>query len=136
MRYNINNIDSMVNENYIEFPRVLLYGVGRYRKLSSSAKLIYCWLRDKKNKKSDRNGWVDDKGNRFIYYKMESLAKDTNQSVRNLHRIITELMECGLIEYEKDGRMNKYYIHEPEYEQNTKPRNKPTHKMKIEISFE
>ncbi len=79
-----------------------LFTDGRYKKLSSDAKILYSLLTDRLSL-SEKNGWVDKNGATYLYFThaeaMELLSVGKDKCVR----VFSELSAAGLIERKKQG---------------------------------
>ena len=79
-----------------------LFTDGRYKKISSDAKILYSLLTDRLSL-SEKNGWVDKNGATYLYFThaeaMELLSIGKDKCVR----VFSELSAAGLIERKKQG---------------------------------
>jgi predicted transcriptional regulator len=56
----------------------------------------------------------------------ETLANDLHRSVRQIHRLLTELKEIGLIDWQQNGQSsNRYYVYKAPLIQRTKAQSEP-----------
>ncbi len=91
-------------ENFLIVPKILFTDT-ELSKLSYGAKLLYSLLLDRMSL-SVKNGWVDNFGNTYIYYTIESVMETLGVSRKKANSIFAELDNergCGLIVKVKQG---------------------------------
>ena len=71
--------------NFITIPKLLLKD-GRFKNISSEAKILYGCLLDR-NSLSQKNGWVDEQNRVYVIYTIEEMKKDL--------RCATEKIPCN-----------------------------------------
>ena len=90
---------------FYRIPRVLVTG-DEFRSLSTDAKLLYGLMLDRMGL-SIRNGWYDDEGRVFIYYRADEIQVDLNCGHDKALKLLAELDTAkgiGLIERAKQGQ--------------------------------
>ena len=85
---------------YIKIPKNLF--AGRYKSLSSKAKLSYALLLDRAQL-SYKNHWIHE-GNCFVYLSLKALAELLNCSLGLCTKCYRELETVGLIKRTKQGQ--------------------------------
>ena len=99
--------------SFYRIPRQLITG-DRFKRLSTDAKLLYGLLLDRMGL-SAKNGWYDEQGRVFIYYKLDEIQEDLNCAHGKAVKLLSELDTgngFGLIERIKQGqgRPTKIYV--------------------------
>ncbi len=92
----------VIEFTFYRIPKVLISS-PIYRGLSTDAKLLYGLLLDRVGL-SQRNGWVDEHGRVFLYYKISDIRKDMNCCKEKACKLLRELEIAGLIEKKRQGR--------------------------------
>ena len=90
---------------FYRIPRVLVTG-DEFKGLSTDAKLLYGLMLDRMGL-SIRNGWFDDMGRVFIYYRADEIREDLNCGYDKALKLLAELDTAkgiGLIERVKQGQ--------------------------------
>ena len=90
---------------FYRIPRVLVTG-DEFKSLSTDAKLLYGLMLDRMGL-SIRNGWYDDMGRVFIYYRADEIQVDLNCGHDKALKLLAELDTAkgiGLIERVKQGQ--------------------------------
>ena len=100
----------VTSERFIMFSKALIED-DYYKKMKPESKLAYSLLRNRFNL-SISNEWIDSKGDVYLYYPNEKLAKDLNVGKDKVIRIKKELHEFGLLEEERQGfnKPNRIYV--------------------------
>ena len=100
----------VTSERFIMFSKALIEN-DYYKKMKPESKLAYSLLRNRFNL-SISNEWIDSKGDVYLYYPNEKLAKDLNVGKDKVIRIKKELHEFGLLEEERQGfnKPNRIYV--------------------------
>ncbi|MCD8397588.1 MAG: replication initiator protein A [Lachnospiraceae bacterium] len=70
--------------------------------LSTDARLLYGLMLDRMGL-SMRNGWMDEEGRTYIYYKLEQIQKDLCCGDQKAVKLLAELDGIGLIERKRQG---------------------------------
>lgn len=95
------NFDDGIQENYM-IPKVLI-GNEKYKKLNSSAVLLYSILLDEMQEKSKNLGWVDDAGNLYVIFSSQKMSDILNIGSSKLSNIKKQLIQYDLIEINRGG---------------------------------
>lgn len=100
----------VTSERFIMFSKALIED-DYYKKMKPESKLAYSLLRNRFNLLIS-NEWIDSKGDVYLYYPNEKLAKDLNVGKDKVIRIKKELHEFGLLEEERQGfnKPNRIYV--------------------------
>lgn len=95
---------------YMAYPKFLLQ-----MELSDSAKLVYVLLLDRIQLSMKNPGWVDEYGNVFVLYTIESLAQELRKCPMTVKTALRDLEEAGLIQRIRQGlgRPNRIYLNCP-----------------------
>lgn len=95
--------------SFFQMPKFLFY--GQCRNMSNDAKVLYSILRDR-YVLSETNGWVDENGDVYIYYKRQDMWEILNMSAKKLRKVLDELKTYGLLEETQQGlnMPNKIYL--------------------------
>ena len=91
--------------SFYRVPRLLIKD-GRFRGLSSDAKLLYGLMLDRMAL-SMKNGWLDSENRAYIIYSVENIAEDLGCSKPTCTKIIKELDSdsgIGLVEKKRRGQ--------------------------------
>lgn len=107
-RYKIGEVD---NERYLQMPLALFTNENYKQGLSLAAKAVYALMRNRLPL-SATNGWADDNGDIYIYFKQDELAESLGVSRSTVARAIKELIAMDLIDLIRQGLSmpNKVYI--------------------------
>lgn len=109
------NITDEYREKFYRLPKVFFTN-ETYKKLSNNAKLAWSILRDRVEL-SQKNNWVDDKGDIYFIYTNQDLMSILNiSSTSTLNKVKKELVEAKLLEQEKRGlnKANRLYLLNPQ----------------------
>lgn len=87
--------------SFYRIPKAL-FKDGRFKGLSSDAKLLYGLMLDRMSL-SIKNGWLDEFDRAYIYYTMESIMDDLGCAREKCAKIMSELKTIGLIEKKRQG---------------------------------
>ena len=87
--------------SFYRVPRLLIKD-GRFKGLSSDAKLLYGLMLDRMAL-SMKNGWLDDKNRAYIHYTMDSIMEDLGCAREKCAKVLAELKGIGLIEKKRQG---------------------------------
>ena len=99
--------------NFITIPKLLLKD-GRFKNISSEAKILYGCLLDR-NSLSQKNGWVDEQNRVYVIYTIEEMKKDLCCATEKISRVLKELEAIGLIYRKRNGRGKANYIYVMDY---------------------
>lgn len=102
MNERIYHISDVVNDEYLRFPLSLL-AEPRYREMSLEAKMIYSLLLNRLSL-SQRNGWINEKGEVYLIYTREDAADTLNLSYKKTIAAFKELITNGLLLEQRQGR--------------------------------
>ena len=80
----------------------MLFTEGIFDKLSTEARVLYGLLLDRISL-SRENGWVDEAGRVYVYYKIETVKKALRCANTKACGLLRELEEFGLVEKKKQG---------------------------------
>lgn len=102
--------DEIVSGKFLRVPTALFEN-PRYRKLSAESKLLYSLLLDRMSL-SQKNGWVNGRGEVYQIYTRENIAHILSVSYKKAIAVFKELIESGLLYEERQGRglPNKLYV--------------------------
>lgn len=95
-------IDDIVQEEYIQFPLSLLAN-PQYRDMSLEAKMMYALLRNRLTL-SQRNHWINDRGEVYLIYTREEAADTLHISYKKAINAFKELIGADLLWEERQGR--------------------------------
>ena len=90
--------------SFYRVPRLLIKD-GRFKGLSSDAKLLYGLMLDRMSL-SMKNGWLDDKNRAYIIYTIENIREDLGCSKEKAVKVLAELDAAkgiGLVEKIRRG---------------------------------
>jgi len=95
-------------------PRFLLAGEFAGNRISSNARILYTLLLDR-HRVSVKNGWFDENGEAYIYFKREEMEHQLGVSERTVSKVMQELKDLLLVEEKKQGlnKPNKIYLLSP-----------------------
>lgn len=102
------------SEGFITVPKALIYG-EKYVGLSMHACILYGLMLDR-SRLSEKNGWKDENGETYIFFKIEEICKTFPCSNDKAEKTIGELCSRGLIKKKNTGRGKPvmYYIFNPD----------------------
>ena len=129
MPNNINNRmrytrQTIVTNTFYQMPRFLTAGEFSGSNLSNNARLLYTLLLDR-HRISVKNGWFDDNGEVYIYFKREEMENQIGLSKVTIIKVMQELKDFFLVEEKKQGlnKPNKIYLLSPVVGNNETPTN-------------
>lgn len=96
---------------FYQLPKILFVS-KKYKHLSSNAKVVYAVLKDRMDL-SVKNGFVNEQGEVYFHFDEQKLSELTGIASRTLLTIRKDLSECGLLDVERTGRANRYYLTYP-----------------------
>ena len=111
MRYTRQTI---VTNTFFQMPRFLTAGEFAGNKLSNNARILFTLLLDR-HRISVKNGWFDDNGEVYIYFKREEMENQIGLSKVTVLKVMQELKDAFLVEEKKQGlnKPNKIYLLSP-----------------------
>jgi len=119
VQYNINNRmrytrQTIVTNTFYQMPRFLTAGEFAGGKMSNNARILYTLLLDR-HRISVKNGWFDENGEVYIYFKREEMEAQLGLSERTVAKIVLELKTLFLVEEKQQGlnKPNKIYLLSP-----------------------
>ena len=100
-----------------------LFTIPKYKSLSTDAKVLYSILLDRMHL-SEKNGWVNDKGEIYLIYSRENVQELLCISDKTCTKAFKELNEIELIKEVRRGlgKPNHIYVAHMEYDQANKPK--------------
>ena len=90
--------------SFYRVPRLLIKD-GRFRDLSSDAKLLYGLMLDRMSL-SMKNGWIDEENRAYIYYTLDNIMEDLGCAREKCSKVLAELDSkkgIGLIQKKRQG---------------------------------
>ena len=105
---------SIVTNTFLQMPRFLFAGEFAGNRISSNARILYTLLLDR-HRVSVKNGWFDENGEVYIYFKREEMEHQLGVSERTVSKVMQELKGLLLVEEKKQGlnKPNKIYLLSP-----------------------
>ena len=105
---------TIVSNTYYQMPRFLTAGEFAGNNISNNARILYILLLDR-HRLSVKNGWFDDNGEVYIYFKREEMESQLGLSERTIAKVIQELKDFFLVEEKQQGlnKPNKIYLLSP-----------------------
>jgi hypothetical protein len=105
---------SIIIGTFYQMPHFLTAGEFAGDILSNNARVLYTLLLDR-HKLSVKNGWHDDNGDIYIYFKREEMEKRLGLSERTVVKVIQELKNLTLVEETHQGlnMPNQIYLLSP-----------------------
>ena len=107
-------------EDYLKFyqmPQIFYNNKSKYFELmkNGTARELYMILKDR-NDLSIKNGWIDEEGYIYFYFKQEELAEMLRVSLPTLRKAFNELKKADLIHVVRQGMNlpNMIYLLQPE----------------------
>ena len=107
-------------EDYLKFyqmPQIFYNNGSKYFELmkNGTARELYMILKDR-NDLSIKNGWIDEEGYIYFYFKQEELAEMLRVSLPTLRKAFNELKKADLIHVVRQGMNlpNMIYLLQPE----------------------
>ena len=118
-RYSSTQINS---EIFWKFPKFLSEN-KKYADLSNDDRVAYMLIKDR-YRYSLSNNWVDEKGDVYVYFTIEELRELLHIGKNKVSRVKKHLMDCDLLEIEKQGfdpkkKKNfpdRIYLLQPDYD--------------------
>lgn len=131
------SLNEVKNDNYAKLYKFLFD--GEFIKMSDSAKILYCLLRDRmqlsiKNVSEGNNYWVDNNGDVFIHATIENIMELMQCSDKTATKLKRELVKFNLIEDMRQGQgnPNRIYIMNVDYlESIEKTKNRKKYESRI-----
>lgn len=107
---NLYKINDIISCEFLKIPKAM-FANGKYRKLSSDAKLAYALLYDRLSL-SKLNGWINENDEVYLIYTREEIAEDLGITYKKSISAFKELTDAGLIAEQRQGRgmPNKIFI--------------------------
>jgi len=105
---------AIVTNTFYQTPRFLTAGEFAGSKISNNARILYTLLLDR-HRISIKNGWFDDNGEVYIYFKREEMENQIGLSKITVLKVMQELKDLFLVEEKKQGlnKPNKIYLLSP-----------------------
>jgi len=105
---------AIVTSAFLQMPRFLYTGEFAGNRISNNARNLYTLLLDR-HKVSIKNGWHDESGEVYIYFKREEMEQQLGISERTVTKVMQELKDLLLVEEKKQGlnKPNKIYLLSP-----------------------
>ena len=102
---------SIVTNTFLQMPRFLVAGEFAGGGISNNARFLYTLLLDR-HRISVKNGWFDENGEVYIYFKREEMEAQLGISERTVSKVMQELKDLALVEEKKQGlnKPNKIYL--------------------------
>ena len=102
---------SIVTSTFLQMPRFLTAGEFAGNGISNNARFLYTLLLDR-HRVSVKNGWFDENGEVYIYFKREEMETQLGVSERTVSKVMQELKDIALVEEKKQGlnKPNKIYL--------------------------
>ena len=113
---------AIVTNTFYQMPRFLTADEFSGSNLSNNARLLYTLLLDR-HRISVKNGWFDDNGEVYIYFKREEMENQIGLSKVTIIKVMQELKDFFLVEEKKQGlnKPNKIYLLSPIVGNNESP---------------
>ncbi|MCL2362511.1 MAG: replication initiator protein A [Defluviitaleaceae bacterium] len=104
----------IVTSTFLQMPRFLYTGEFAGNRITNNARNLYTLLLDR-HKISIKNGWHDESGEVYIYFKREEMEQQLGISERTVSKVMQELKNLLLVEEKKQGlnKPNKIYLLSP-----------------------
>ena len=105
---------AIITNSFFQMPHFLTAGEFAGDRLSNNARVLYTLLLER-HKLSVKNGWLNDKGEVFNYFKREEMEAQLGLSERTVLKVMHELINCSLVEETHQGlnMPNKIYLLAP-----------------------
>ena len=105
---------SIVTNTFYQMPRFLTAGEFAGNAISNNARILYTLLSDR-HRVSVKNGWFDENGEVYIYFKRDEMERQTGLSKVTVLKVMQELKNFHLVEEKKQGlnKPNKIYLLSP-----------------------
>ena len=118
-RYSSTQINS---ELFWKFPKFLSEN-KKYADLSNDDRVAYMLIKDR-YRYSLSNNWIDDKGDVYVYFTIEELRELLHVGKNKVSRVKQHLMDCDLLEIDKQGfdpkkkknSPDRIYLLQPDYD--------------------
>jgi hypothetical protein len=102
---------------YYRIPKPL-FTMMRYKDMSTLSKVLYGVFLDR-NSLSRVNGWVDNQGRVFFYFKHSESAEMLGINEKTIRKLMKELVENDLLEVVRQGRNLPNILYLGQYELST-----------------
>ena len=105
---------SITTNTFLQMPRFLMAGEFAGDKLSNNCRMLYTLLHDR-HRISVKNGWFDENGEVYIYFKREEMSAQLGISENTVLKAMKDLAKFFLVEEKKQGlnRPNRIYLLSP-----------------------
>ena len=105
---------AIIINSFYQMPRFLTAGEFAGDKLSNNARVLYTLLLER-HKLSVKNGWHNENGEVFNYFKREEMQNQLGLSERTVLKVMHELINGSLVEETHQGlnMPNKIYLLSP-----------------------
>lgn len=99
---------------HFQVPKVFFTN-EKYNKLSNDAKVAWA-IFDDRSQLSEMNEWFDDNGDIYFIFRQDEICEVLNCRTQKWQAIKKELVEAGLLEFERQGlnKPNLMYVLQPE----------------------
>ena len=87
---------TIVTNTFLQMPRFLMAGEFAGDKLSNNARMLYTLLFDR-HRVSVKNGWFDENGEVYIYFKREEMGIQLGLSPNTVLKVMRELKTLFLV---------------------------------------
>lgn len=103
-------LDELPQIHYFKIPTELVLN-KQYKQLSLTAKLLYGLMLNRTSL-SNKNKWINDKNEVYIYYSINNMMLDLNVSRNTVRKCIEDLKQYNLVDAEevKHGKPVRYYL--------------------------
>jgi len=107
------NVKNRAEQEYFEFPKLLLLGEFYKNTLNANDRQAYVVLLNRL-KVSIKNNWIDDKGDIYFLYSIKNLSTILNINKNTVKSAKKKLKETGLLEeVEIEGQTSRLYLTRP-----------------------
>ena len=93
---------AIVTSAFYQMPRFLYTGEFAGNRITNNARNLYTLLLDR-HKISIKNGWHDENGEVYIYFKREEMEQQLGISERTVTKVMQELKDLSLVEEKSRG---------------------------------
>jgi len=102
----------IATSTFYQMPKFLFN--AEFAKMSNDARVLYTIMRSR-HELSMKNGWHDENGEVYIYFKREDMQAMLNLSEKTVTKIVKELKSFALMEEQRQGinKPNKIYLLAP-----------------------
>ena len=101
--------ESLSKYTFYKIPK-FLFTEEKYKKLSLSAKVLYCFIIDRASLSSENN-FIDEKGKIYVFMTNQEVCEKLTCSHVKASKIFKELEKLQLIERKKQGICRAYIIY-------------------------